>query len=207
MSKRKKTEAAGDASRGNGAEPAGTAAPGAAGESPVDESQEAPPPEPAERIERLEAALNERHEAHLRAVAEAENIRRRAQREVSEAYTRGQRQIARELLAALDSLELGLGSSKSATAESLLEGQRATLRQLRKALKQFGVEAVEPEGQPFDPELHEAVALQPSDAVDRECVLSVMQKGYLMRGGLLRAAKVVVSSGPPEAEEDGDGGK
>lgn len=156
--------------------------------------------DPAAQVEGLKAALNEQHEALLRAVAEAENVRRRAQREVSEAYGRGQRQIARELLASLDSLELGLGSADTATAESLLEGQRATLRQLQKSLEQFGVEAVDSQGEPFDPERHEAVAMQPSDSVDPECVIAVMQKGYLMQGRLLRAARVVVCSGPPETE-------
>ncbi len=158
------------------------------------------PEDPAAQVEGLKAALNEQHEALLRSVAEAENVRRRAQREVSEAYGRGQRQIARELLASLDSLELGLDSADTATAESLLEGQRATLRQLQKSLEQFGVEAVDSQGEPFDPERHEAVAMQPSDSVDPECVISVMQKGYLMQGRLLRAARVVVCSGPPETE-------
>ncbi len=158
------------------------------------------PEDPAAQVEGLKAALNEQHEALLRSVAEAENVRRRAQREVSEAYGRGQRQIARELLASLDSLELGLDSADTATAESLLEGQRATLRQLQKSLEQFGVEAVDSQGEPFDPERHEAVAMQPSDSVDSECVISVMQKGYLMQGRLLRAARVVVCSGPPETE-------
>ena len=185
MSKRTKPEAAEDA-----------AAPEAAGSEEISE-----PDDPALEIERLAVALNHQHEAHLRAVAEAENVRRRAQKDVSEAYGRGQRRIVRELLAAVDSLELGLSSAESATAESLLEGQRATLRQMQKALEPFGVEALEPEGEPFDPEHHEAVGLQPSDAVDPDCVISVMQKGYLMQGRLLRAARVVVCSGPPEAPQ------
>lgn len=168
----------------------------AASEAP-DAADAADPEDSAEReIEGLKAALNEQHEAHLRAVAEAENIRRRSQREISEAYGRGQRQIARELLAPIDSLELGLSSAKGATAESLLEGQQATLRLLLKALEQFGVEPVDPQGEPFDPERHEAVSMQPSDSVDADCVIAVMQKGYLMQGRLLRPARVVVSSGP-----------
>ena len=141
----------------------------------------------------------------MRAVAEAENVRRRAQREISNAYGRGQRQIARELLASIDSLELGLGSAGSATADSLLEGQQATLRQLLKALEQFGVEPVDPEGEPFDPERHEAVSLQPSDSVAADSVIAVMQKGYLMHDHLLRAARVVVSSGPPPEDDPANG--
>ena len=158
-------------------------------------------PEPEEEIEGLKLALAEQRDAHLRAAADAENIRRRAQKEVSEAYGRGQRRIAREILAAVDSLELGLSASDSASAEDLARGQRATLRQMLKALEQFGVEPVAPQGEPFNPELHEAVGLQPSDSVESQCVVSVMQKGYLMQGRLLRAARVVVSSGPPEAAE------
>ena len=167
----------------------------AASEAP-DAAAVAGPEDSAEKeIEGLKATLNEQHEAHLRAVAEAENIRRRSQREISEAYGRGQRQIARELLAPIDSLELGLSSAKGATAESLLEGQQATLRLLLKALEQFGVEPVDPQGEPFDPERHEAVSMQPSDSVDADSVIAVMQKGYLMQGRLLRPARVVVSSG------------
>ena len=191
MSKRKKTEVPDEA-----------ATPEAASSEEISE-----PDDPAVEIERLTLALNHQHEAHLRAVAEAENVRRRAQKDVSEAYGRGQRQIVRELLAAVDSLELGLGSAQSATAESLLVGQRATLRQMQKALEPFGVEAVEPEGERFDPEHHEAVGLQPSDAVDPDCVISVMQKGYLMQGRLLRAARVVVCSGPPQAPQKETGEK
>ncbi|MXW72783.1 MAG: nucleotide exchange factor GrpE [Gammaproteobacteria bacterium] len=167
----------------------------------ADAAESAEPEDPAKQIEGLKAALNEQHEAHLRAVAEAENVRRRAQREISNAYGRGQRQIAREFLASIDALELGLSSADGATAETLLEGQQATLRQLLKALEQFGVEAVDPEGEPFDPEHHEAVSMQPSDSVAADSVIAVMQKGYLMQGSLLRAARVVVCSGPPEAAE------
>ncbi|MCY3939934.1 MAG: nucleotide exchange factor GrpE [Gammaproteobacteria bacterium] len=167
----------------------------------ADSTDAAEPEDPARQIEGLKAALNEQHEAHLRAVAEAENVRRRAQREISSAYGRGQRQIARELLASIDSLELGLSSAEGATADSLLEGQQATLRQLLKALEQFGVEAVDPEGEPFDPERHEAVSMQPSESADADSVIAVMQKGYLIQGRLLRAARVVVCSGPPAAAE------
>ena len=189
MSKQEKTEAAEESA------PQETAGNGEAAERP----------DPAEEIAGLKAALNERHEAYLRAAAEAENIRRRAQKQVSEAFGRGQRQIARELLAAIDSLELGLGASQDASAEDLAEGQRAVLRQLLKALEQFGVETVAAEGEPFDPERHEAVSMQPSDSVAPQSVISVMQKGYLMQGRLLRAARVVVSSGPPRPPRDGNG--
>ena len=180
-----------------------TAAPGGpvGGETP-EERGAAGPDDPAREIERLKLALRDQHESHLRAVAETENVRRRSQREISAAYGRGQRQIARELLECIDSLELGLSSAGGAAAESLLEGQQATLRQLLKALERFGVEPVDPEGEPFDPERHEAVSLQPSDTVDAECVSAVMQKGYLMHGQLLRAARVIVSSGPPPASEE-----
>ena len=172
----------------------------------ADSAESAEPEDPARQIEGLRAALNEQHEARLRAVAEAENVRRRAQREISNAYGRGQRQIARELLASIDSLELGLGSADGATAESLLEGQQATLRQLLKALEQFGVEPVDPGGEPFDPERHEAVSMQPSESAEADSVIAVMQKGYLMQGRLLRAARVVVCSGPPPGDEDPESG-
>lgn len=184
-------------------EPEDTAAPEEHGGGETQgERDAAEPNDPAREIERLKLALRDQHESHLRAVAETENVRRRSQREISAAYGRGQRQIARELLECIDSLELGLSSAAGATAESLLEGQQATLRQLLKALERFGVEPVDPEGDPFDPERHEAVSLQPSGTVDAECVSAVMQKGYLMQGQLLRAARVIVSSGPPSAAQE-----
>ena len=195
MSKQEKTEEAGESAPQD--------------KDTADNGEAAAKPDPADEIAGLKAALNERHEAYLRAVAEAENIRRRAQKQVSEAFGRGQRQIARELLAAIDSLELGLDASQSASAEDLAAGQRAVLRQLLKALGQFGVEAVAAEGEPFDPECHEAVSMQPSDSVAEQSVISVMQKGYLMQGRLLRAARVVVSSGPPQPppKANGSGGE
>ena len=182
-----------------------TEAPAAPDEREQDSAAEVPDSAEPTEVEGLKTALARERELHLRAAAEVENVRRRAQKQASEAYGRGQRQIARELLAAIDSLELGLSASDAASMEDLVEGQRAVLRQLLKALEQFGVEPVDAQGQPFDPEHHEAVSLQPSDTAEPQSVLSVMQKGYLMQGRLLRAARVVVCSGPSEPPEQTSG--
>jgi molecular chaperone GrpE len=96
-----------------------------------------------------------------------------------------------------DSLELGIATLQKeggkSDATGLIEGQNATLRLLAKAFEKAQIEEINPEGQPFNPELHEAMMTQPSDAPPNT-VLSVVQKGYQLNGRLLRAARVIVSA-------------
>ena len=81
-----------------------------------------------------------------------------------------------------------------ASVESLIEGKEATLKMLTTVLQQFGIEEVDPEGEPFDPELHEAISMQPSDSVEPGSVVTVVQKGYTLNGRLLRPAMVIVAA-------------
>ncbi len=89
---------------------------------------------------------------------------------------------------------MGLAAAENASVESLIEGKNATLKLLATVMGQFGIEEVNPEGEPFDPELHEAISMQPSDKVEPGSVVTVVQKGYTLNGRLLRPAMVIVAA-------------
>ena len=145
------------------------------------------------------AAAN--HDRYLRAVAELENVRKRAARDVEKARRYGLERLAQALLPVIDSLEAGLASAEQATAESLLDGKRATMRLMNSALEQVGIKELDPRGEPFDPALHEAMAVAPSDNAEPGTVIEVFQKGYSIHDRLLRAARVVVAGEPAENGE------
>ncbi len=148
---------------------------------------------------REQAAAN--HDKHLRAVAELENVRRRAARDVENARRYGLERLAQALLPVIDSLEAGLASAEQASAESLLDGKRATMRLMNSALEQVGIKELDPHGEPFDPAVHEAMAVAPSDSAEPGTVTEVFQKGYSVHGRLLRAARVIVAGEPAENGE------
>ena len=145
------------------------------------------------------AAAN--HERYLRAVAELDNVRKRAARDVANARRYGLDRLAQALLPVLDSLEAGLASGEQASAESLLDGKRATMRLLNAALEQVGIKELDPHGEPFDPAMHEAMAVAPSDDAEPGTVLEVFQKGYSIHDRLLRPARVIVAKEPAENGE------
>jgi len=143
-----------------------------------------------------QAKADENWDRYLRAAAEVENTRKRASRDVEHARKFAIEGFGRELLAVRDSLEMGIAHGDAADASSLLEGSVATLKLLTGTLERFGVSEVDPEGEPFDPELHEAMTMQPSDTVEPGSVLTVIQKGYSLNGRLLRPARVIVAAEP-----------
>jgi len=153
-------------------------------------------PEEGPGLEELQAKADENWDRYLRAAAEVENVRKRAIRDVEHARKFAIENFGRELLAVKDSLEIGISHGGSADAASLLEGSEATLKVLSGTLERFGVTEVDPEGEPFDPELHEAMTMQPSDDVEPGSVMAVIQKGYTLNGRLLRPARVVVAAEP-----------
>lgn len=169
----------------------------------VIEAQQAGTPEggaPQAADQPLQDALDKADQhwnAYLRAVAELDNYRKRAARDVESARQFGVERLAASLLPALDSLELGLGAAGEADAATLAEGQRATLKLLLKALEAAGVSEIDPAGEQFDPERHEAMTTQPADQAAPNSVLVVIQKGYELNGRLLRPARVVVAAPPP----------
>ena len=142
-----------------------------------------------------EEAANQRDQ-HLRAVAELENVRRRAQRDVENASRYGLEKFAQELLPVLDSLELGVSNAARADLKSLLEGQDATLKLLLRAFEKLNIKPIDPVGEPFDPSRHEAVMAQPSATAEPDAVLQVVQRGFDLGGRLLRPARVIVAKSP-----------
>jgi molecular chaperone GrpE len=134
----------------------------------------------------------------LRAAAETDNVRKRAEREVANSLKYGADRVLGDLLSVCDSLELGLKAAQApeATAKSIGEGLLLTHKQLHAFFDKHGVKVLDPAGQPFNPELHEAVSMLESAEVAPNHVLSVMQKGYRLHERLLRPAMVVVAKAP-----------
>jgi molecular chaperone GrpE len=154
-------------------------------------------------LERLTLALAESEERarnhwdqYLRAVADLENVRKRAARDVEAANRYGLEKFAQELLPVRDSLELGVQNAGRADARSLAEGQEATLKLLNKALEKLGVSVIDPLGEPFDPARHDAMMMQPSATAEPNSVLQVVQPGFELNGRLLRPARVIVAREP-----------
>ena len=139
---------------------------------------------------------NSHKDMHLRAVAELENVRKRAQRDIENASRYGLEKFAVELLPVLDSLQLAVSNASRADSKSLVEGQAATLKLLVKAFERLNIREINPEGEPFDPERHEAVMAQESTTAEPNAVLQVVQPGFELGGRLLRAARVIVARAP-----------
>jgi molecular chaperone GrpE len=152
----------------------------------------------------LKALADENWDRYLRAAAELENVRKRASRDVEKAHKFALERFCSELLAVKDSLEIGLATADKADVQSLLAGKEATLKLLTTTMERFGVVELNPEGEPFDPQEHEAMSMQPSSDVEPGSVLTVFQKGYALNGRLLRPARVVVASAPPETAGNGE---
>ncbi len=175
-----------------------------------DPSAPAAPPEPAaataagadavasapiaeERLAELEAKLAEAQDAHLRAKAEVENVRRRAEDEIAKARKYGVEAFAESMLPVKDSLEAAV-AMPDAKVEQVLEGVHATLRQLTAALERHRVTAVSPPvGTRFDPHQHQAISMVPADQ-EANTVVAVLQKGYVIADRVLRPALVTVAA-------------
>ena len=150
-----------------------------------------------ERLQQELAASEERAKNHweqyLRALADVDNVRKRAAKDLESTRQFAVEKFAQDLIAVKDSLELGTANAGKSDTAGLIEGQNATLRLLAKAFEKAQIEEINPEGQVFNPEQHEAMMTQPSDAPPNT-VLSVIQKGYQLNGRLLRPARVVVAA-------------
>ncbi len=205
---------------GRPAEPPDTAAEGdtpeaavetgdAAGAEPAPEPAEAPPepdepaeppPDPADEI----AALNDKL---LRVLADGENQRRRAQKEREDTSKYAIAGFARDMLAVADNLSRALASLPEAAAESdesfsgFIDGVQLTWRELASILERHGIKTVEPMGQKFDHELHQAMFEIPTADAAPGTVVQVLEIGYVLNDRLLRAAKVAVARAQPEPDE------
>ena len=165
----------------------------------VGEVEAAAPADDTEgEIARLQTELGAARDLALRAQAEAQNAMRRAERDVEKAHKFGQEKLIGDLLVVVDNLERSLSASEGqdVTLDSIKEGVQLTLKSLMDALKRHNVEQIDPEGQPFDPALHQAMTMVPSHEAEPNSVINVFQKGYTLHGRLVRPAMVVVSKAP-----------
>jgi molecular chaperone GrpE len=144
-----------------------------------------------ELLKQAELAAQEHHDAWLRAKADGENIRKRAQTDVENARKFAVEGFAGELLAVKDSLEAAL-KTENAAAENLRNGVELTLRQLASVFQKFNVAEIDPAGEKFDPHKHQAISMVPSDAAPNT-VVTVLQKGYALHERILRPALVMVA--------------
>ncbi|TVZ40240.1 molecular chaperone GrpE [Alteromonadaceae bacterium 2753L.S.0a.02] len=147
------------------------------------------------RIEALQAELAEAKEQALRAAAEAQNVRRRAEQDVEKAHKFGLEKFVSDMLPVADNLTRAIEAAAAEGAEmtSVTEGVELTLKSLVDSLKKHGVESVNPEGEPFNPEFHQAMTAVEQPDVEPNTVINVYQVGYTLNGRLVRPAMVVVS--------------
>ena len=156
-------------------------------------AQAAEPQSP--ELEMLRREAQDNRDGYLRAVAELDNLRKRSAREVEAARKFGAERLAQAVLPVHDSLEAGLAASEKAGQTVLVEGQRATLRLLDEAFNAAGIREINPQGELFDPNKHEALSLLAAPDAAPNTVIQVVQKGYELNDRLLRAAKVIVARG------------
>lgn len=148
-----------------------------------------------ERLDLAEKKATDNWDQLLRTKAEMDNIRRRTQKDLENAHKFALEKFISEMLAVKDSLELGVGaaSQENATVDSLREGSELTLNMLSGVFEKFNVLELNPLGEKFNAEHHQAMSMQPSDEYEPNTVTAVMQKGYLLNGRLVRPAMVMVS--------------
>ncbi len=151
--------------------------------------------------QKLEQAVNsatEEKDRALRTVAEMENLRRRTAQDVEKAHKFALEKFATELLPVLDNLErtLQVADKQNDAVKPLLEGVELTLKSMANSVAKFGVVAIDPQGQSFDPNLHQAMSMVENADVAPNTVIAVMQKGYELNGRVIRPAMVMVSKAP-----------
>ena len=150
------------------------------------------------KLEEAQAQALQFKDQALRTVAEMQNVRRRVERDVENAHKYALEKFSGELLPVVDNLERALAASdrSNEAVKPLADGVELTLKAFLDVLKKFQVEQINPHGQPFSPELHEAVAMVDVPHAEPNSVIDVLQKGFMLNGRLLRAATVVVAKAP-----------
>jgi molecular chaperone GrpE len=146
--------------------------------------------------EAVAAALAEQQDMVLRAQAEVQNMRRRCEQDVEKAHKFALEKFGTELLPVMDNLERALQAVTNADDESvkaLYEGVELTLKGFSETLSKNNIEQLDPQGEPFDPQQHEAMSIVENDDVEANTVLTVVQKGYLLNGRVIRPAMVIVA--------------
>ena len=158
-------------------------------------------------LQDAQAKADEHWNQLLRARAEVANLQRRSERELENAHKYGLERFAKELLPVIDSLELGLqaASGNDTDPVKVREGLELTLNMLSSAVERFGLKAVDPQGERFDPQFHQAMSTQHATDAAPNTVLTVYQKGYLLNDRLIRPAMVVVASADSGGASDAGG--
>jgi molecular chaperone GrpE len=153
---------------------------------------------PEELMAKLEEDLGAARDAALRAQADAQNIKRRAEQDVEKSRKFALESFCKELLPVVDNLErtLAVTAGHDESVKPIIEGVELTLKSLTDALRKFKIEPVDPQGEPFDPQLHQAMSLVENPDVEPNTVIAVMQKGYTLNARLVRPAMVMVSKAP-----------
>lgn len=151
-----------------------------------------------QQLQDAQAKADENRDLYLRTAAELENVRKRAERDATAARKYGVERLAADLLGVRDSLELGLAAAADENAEikAVVEGLELTLKQLTDILDKYGVKVLDPVGEAFNPDFHEAMTAQESTEHAPNTVMQVLQKGYQLHDRLLRPALVVVAKAP-----------
>jgi molecular chaperone GrpE len=152
-------------------------------------------PSAEELVEKLQQEVADAKDAALRAQADAQNAKRRAEQDVERARKFALERFCSELLPVVDNLERALGAASGGeeAVKPIAEGVELTLKSFLDALRKFNIEAVDPQGEPFDPNLHQAMSMVENPEVEPNTVIAVMQKGYTLNGRLVRPAMVMVS--------------
>ena len=149
-----------------------------------------------EKLADAELATERAKDDLLRVQAEMQNLRRRTEQDVEKAHKYGQERFSTELLSVLDNLERALAAASDGEDEAvkaIREGVDLTLKSFIDCFNKFNIEAVDPLGEPFDPDLHQAMSIQENAEVEPNTVIAVMQKGYTLHGRVIRPAMVMVS--------------
>lgn len=151
-----------------------------------------------EALDEATSQASENWDKFMRSQAELDNILKRTKRDVENAHKFAIEKFVNELLPVRDSLELGLGHAEGEDIDpaKLKEGSELTLRMLGQAMEKFNIKQIDPKGEVFNPEFHEAMTMVPSNEVEPNCVLEVIQKGYTLNDRLIRPARVVVAKAP-----------
>ncbi len=169
----------------------------------VEEQNQAEDPleEAIARVQELEAQLAEtvkkEQDLLLRTRAEIDNIRRRTEQDVEKAHKFALEKFAKDILNTIDNLERALATPKNTEEESvksLFDGVELTLKELLATVARFGVEPVGAVGEAFNPDLHQAISMQPAEGFESNQITTVLQKGYLLNGRVIRPAMVMVAA-------------
>jgi molecular chaperone GrpE len=148
------------------------------------------------QLEAAEVTAGQARDELLRVQAEMQNLRRRTEQDIEKAHKYGQEKFSIELLAVMDNLERAAAASEASEDEAvkaIQEGVALTLKGFADCFARFNIEAVDPQGEPFDPQLHQAMSIQESPDAEPNTVIAVMQKGYTLHGRVIRPAMVMVS--------------